>query len=73
MTSLEAEKTALCECGKPKVRRIDRERILRLYKDHGWSQTDIADICKCSTATVREVWKAAGLATDRKIRTIGNL
>lgn len=69
MTSLQIERQALLECGAGK--KIDTDRIIRLHGDISWSQEMIADVCKCSTATVRKVWKAAGLKTDRKIRQIG--
>ena len=59
MKSIEGERIALLECGKPKRRQIDREGITRRW-EHGYTQQEIADAVKCSTATVRKVLRQEG-------------
>ena len=62
MTLGQAEKLAIRECGRPKRRQIDRQRIVRLWTEPGefWTQQSIADVCKCSVATVRRVLRDEG-------------
>lgn len=59
---MEAEKTAIRECGKYIRKYIDRERIVRLWEHEAalWTQQTIADVCKCSVATVRRVLREEG-------------
>lgn len=59
MKSIEGERIALMECGKPKRRQIDREGITRRW-EHGYTQQMIADAVKCSTTTVRKVLRQEG-------------
>lgn len=62
MNSVDIEKRAIRECGKPKYTRkyIDRARIIRLWEEYFWTQQAIADICKCSIPTVRRVLRQEG-------------
>lgn len=55
MTSVDLERRAVRECGKPKRQQVDRERIVRLWEEETWTQLDIANICNCSIPTVRRV------------------
>ena len=57
MTALHVEKQAEKECGKPRRQQVDRERIVRMWTEHGgfWTQQIIAEACKCSIQTVRNV------------------
>ena len=66
MTAYESEKLAIRECGKPKRRQIDIERVLRLWDNGFWTQEDIASVCKCHTATVRRILREHGRRTDRR-------
>lgn len=53
------EKRAISECGR--IRKyIDRERIVRLWEYGNWTQESIAQVCKCSIATVRKVLREEG-------------
>lgn len=60
MTSIDIERQAIKECGKPIRKYIDRERIIRMWEEDFWTQQDIADVCHCSTATVRKVLREEG-------------
>lgn len=59
MTSIHAERIAIRDCGKPKRRQIDREGITSRW-ERGYTQQEIADAVKCSTATVRSVLRQEG-------------
>ena len=56
------EKEALRECGRTKRHQADRARIVRLWQAEGgfWTQRSIADVCRCSVATVRKVLREEG-------------
>lgn len=60
MTSIDAERLAIRECGKPKRHRIDRDRIIRLWQMEKWTQQSIADACHCCITTVRKVLREEG-------------
>lgn len=67
MNLYQAERSALRECGKQKARQIDRDRIVRLWSDGWTTQQEIADICRCSIATVRKVLIDAGFQREYEI------
>lgn len=60
MTSIDLERLAVRECGKPKRQQVDRERIVRLWEEETWTQLDIANICHCCITTVRRVLREEG-------------
>ncbi len=57
---------AVRECGRPKRRQLDIERVLRLWDGGFWTQESIASVCKCHTATVRRILREQGRRTDRR-------
>ena len=69
MTAVDLERTAVRDCGKPKRQQVDRDRIVRLWTD-GWStQAEIAELCRCSIATVRKVLIDEGFQREWSVGT----
>ena len=59
MTLAQIERKAIKECGKPVKRQIVRQGICYRW-EHDYTQQMIADVCKCSSATVRKVLREEG-------------